>query len=69
MLQVFYEVVSSTNRASEEDVGLNNKTTLSGLTAYTTYKITVQAFTGAGGGATDSVYVMTEEAGKLEFQC
>ena len=68
MLQVFYEVASSTGLASVKDVGLDNKTTLSGLTAYTTYKITVQAFTGAGGGTSDSVDVMTEETGKLECQ-
>ena len=60
---MFHREESSSDPPSVKDVGLDNKTTLSQLKPYTLYEVTVQAFTGAGGGATSAVKVMTDETG------
>ena len=61
---MFYRPTISSDPPSTKDVGVDNKTTLSELTPYTMYEVTVQAFTGAGGGDTSVVKVMTDETGK-----
>ena len=66
---MFYRPTLSSDPPLLKDVGLVNKTTLSPLMAYTLYEVTVQAFTGAGGGEPDTVKVMTDETSKPARRC
>ena len=58
-----YKQVSSDDGVLSEDVIENMEIILKSLTPYTRYSVTVQAFTGAGGGNISVVEVMTDEAG------
>ena len=60
---MFHREESSSGVPFVKDVGLDNKTALSQLKPYTLYEVTVQAFTGGGGGNTSVVKVMTDETG------
>ncbi|XP_068670555.1 receptor-type tyrosine-protein phosphatase F-like [Montipora foliosa] len=60
--QVTYKQVSSDDRELSEYVIKSKETRLESLTPYTLYTVTVQAFTGAGGGNISVVEVMTDEA-------
>ncbi|KAL9967588.1 hypothetical protein ACROYT_G025850 [Oculina patagonica] len=60
--KVFNRLASDTDEVSPKDVGLRTNISLSGLEPYTLYNVTVQAFTGAGGGEKSNVNVMTDES-------
>ena len=62
--QVFIRLTSDTDEPSPKDAGLRTNFTLSILEPYTLYNVTVQAFTGAGGGEKSDVQVMTDESGE-----
>lgn len=59
-------MATDTDEPSPKDVGLRTNFTLSGLEPYTLYNVTVQAFTGAGGGEKSNVKVMTDESGERQ---
>lgn len=64
LLQVFNRAASDSSQRSTENIALGTNFTLVKLQPYTSYNVTVQAFTAVGGGEKTDVQVMTDEAGE-----